>query len=306
MNLKEYSAALIKLQNCLYSPIRLNDAVLDIIEIGFTDTGDAVYCPPHTHTWFEFNYVTSGMFYTSFGEEMQEIGEGHFFLIPPGMEHSHKYNRKSPHKDIFFRWQIVKANGGEGQYENSFFKQLEQLCFWNCGCCMDDGSLGHLLELMLKHAGEVVSPIKLQLDFINILLALSGSNYLRDAADTAQKDSTAQRYDRDMAGKTIIKKVEVYLNDLKLDNLDVHTLAASLHMSYGHLARVYKKYSGQTILERLSSIRLEKSCMLLVQTDYSMKEISEKLGFSNQYYFSKVFKEKHGMSPSEYRKSSSR
>jgi AraC-like DNA-binding protein len=43
--------------------------------------------------------------------------------------------------------------------------------------------------------------------------------------------------------------------------------------------------------------------MLLAQTDYSMKEIAERLGFSNQYYFSKVFKENNGVSPSQYRKS---
>lgn len=293
MNLKEYDEALLKIQNSIYSPIRLNDAIIDIIEIDFTDTGEAVYCPPHTHTWFEFNYVTYGSFFTSFGSEIQEIKEGMFFIIPPGAEHSHQYNNKNPHKDILLRWQLKKADEAVLDGKNSLYNELEPLYFWDSGCFQDTGTIRSSLEHLLKNTKNNVHPVSLQMDFINILFAL---------VDINSHNLETQKYDKDIVGKTIIKKVEVYLNDLQDADFDVQKLAASLHMSYGHLARLYKKYSGQTILDRLGSIRLEKSFMLLAQTDYSMKEIAEKLGFSNQYYFSKVFKEKNGISPSQYRK----
>lgn len=302
MNLKENKSALIKLQNSLYTAVQLNDALIDIIEIDFSDTGDAVYCPPHTHTWFEFNYVTSGSFMTSFGQEMQEIKENVFFLIPPGMEHSHRYNNKNPHRDITLRWQINKAHPEVENTGNSTFDGFMPLFGVPGGGCTDNGTVGCLLEQMLLHAQKDFAAVRLQMDFINILFALL-DYYQKNSR--SQQEGSISKYDRDMSGKTLIKKVEVYLNDNKLQDFDVHALAASMHMSYGHLARLYKKYSGQTIVDRLCSIRLEKSCMLLLQTDYTMKEIAEKLGFSNQYYFSKVFKEKNGMSPSQYRKNKS-
>lgn len=299
MNLKEYKSSLKKLQNSLYSEVLLNDTLIDIIEIEISDTGDAVYCPPHTHTWFEFNYVTDGSFLTSFGQEMQEIKEGMFFLIPPGMEHSHRYNNKSPHTDITLRWRMHQVDSEIGNTENSTFGELQPLySLPGCGC-VDDGAVGKQLEQLLVNAQIASIAVSHQTDFIKLLFILL-DYYQKNICP--QKVNIAGRYDRDVAGRTLIKKVEVYLNDNKLEGFDVHALAASLHMSYGHLARLYKKYSGQTIVDRLCSIRLEKSCMLLGQTDYTMKEIAEKLGFSNQYYFSKVFKEKNGMSPSQYRK----
>jgi AraC-like DNA-binding protein len=293
MNLKEYYTSLLKLQNKIYSPITINDVIIDIIEVDFENTGSVVFCPPHTHTWFEFNYVTSGQLLTNFGAEMYKAGESMFFLIPPGMEHSHRYKPGSPHDGIYMRWQIIKNEDVKNKESGAVgFNQLECLYEWNIGCYKDDGNIGTLLEQMLKHASYGASTANLQLDFINILFMLSNL-VLPDRGD--------RNFDKDIAGKTLLRKVDTYINDINQDTFDVHTLAASLHMSYGHLARTYKKYSGQTIHERLSTILVQKSLLLLEQTDFTIKEISEKLGYSNQYYFSRVFKEKKGMSPSEYR-----
>lgn len=295
MDLKKYNKALLKLQNSIYSPIYFNDVIIEIIEFNFENTGSAIYCPPHTHTWYEFNYVTSGSFFTCFGNDMHEVGENMFFLIPPGVEHSHKYNATNPHDGIYMRWQLMKKDDIENkQPDINGFKHLVCLSSWNSQCCKDDGVIEDLLELMLKHSEYGASAVNLQLDFINILFMLS---------NLVAPNSEDMKFDRDISGKTLLRKVDIYLNDSNQKTFNVHSLAASLHMSYGHLARIYKKSSGQTILERLSDLLVEKSLILLEQTDLSMKEIAEKLGYSNQYYFSSVFKEKKGISPSGYRKS---
>ncbi len=82
---------------------------------------------------------------------------------------------------------------------------------------------------------------------------------------------------------------------------DVQELAASLHMSYGHLSRLYKKLTGQTIIDRLTKIRLERSVELLCHMDIPIQEVAEKTGFPNPYYFSRLFKTSFGLSPKEYR-----
>lgn len=60
-------------------------------------------------------------------------------------------------------------------------------------------------------------------------------------------------------------------------------------------------YSQQNISDVITDIRIETACNLLKNTNLSLKEISAKVGYSNQYYFSSCFKKKTGQTPSSYR-----
>lgn len=79
--------------NQICQEIRINDAIIEWVDIIFEQIGTASKCPPHAHTWFEFNYILSGQMVTWFGDEFVKVGEGEFFLIPPGTIHSHSYTR---------------------------------------------------------------------------------------------------------------------------------------------------------------------------------------------------------------------
>lgn len=313
MVIKDLSSALKKIQDRIYTTVTINDATIDIIEVDFEDPAGAGSCPVHTHTWFEFNYVTSGYFFTTIGNTMLKVEEGMFFLIPPGVEHSHSYVQKNPHNGFFMRWSIHRNKAGDHDSDSKYdekpndnncsvldakpnntrvFKQLEKLYAWDNGSYKDNGKIKGLFEIMLVQASEGASVIALQLDFLNILFALT---------DMVGEVNYYEKTHYDFHANALLRKVDLYLNHVLYMPFNVHSLAASLHMSYGNLARLYKKYSGQTLQDRRTDILLDKSLLLLENTDYSIKEISEKLGFANQFYFSRVFKSKKGITPTEYR-----
>lgn len=78
--------------------------------------------------------------------------------------------------------------------------------------------------------------------------------------------------------------------------------AEYMNLSPQHLSRLFKKEVGITFVDYLTRVRTRKSIELLYQHDMKIYEISEKVGYSSQHYFSSVFKKETGMSPVDYRK----
>ena len=84
--------------------------------------------------------------------------------------------------------------------------------------------------------------------------------------------------------------------------IKIADLTEILYVSREHLIRLFKTTTGKTPLEYITDAKIQKAMTMLEENRYSVSEISEKLGFANPSYFSKIFKQKLKMSPSEYRK----
>lgn len=84
-------------------------------------------------------------------------------------------------------------------------------------------------------------------------------------------------------------------------DLGLNELAQHIHVSPVHLSATYKKQTGQTISDALSHIRISEAQNMLSNTNLTIREISEKTGFSNQFYFSACFKKITGQPPSSFR-----
>ena len=65
-----------------------------------------------------------------------------------------------------------------------------------------------------------------------------------------------------------------------------------------------KQLTGMTPNDYIRKIRLEKAAELLLTTNMTAAEVAYKVGFDDQYYFSKSFKRYFGQPPSQYRKGS--
>ena len=84
-----------------------------------------------------------------------------------------------------------------------------------------------------------------------------------------------------------------YIHQHYQDNtLCLNEIANNVHISPAHLSALFKKQRQQNISDVITDIRIETACNLLKNTNLSLKEISAKVGYSNQYYFSSCFKKK--------------
>ena len=85
--------------------------------------------------------------------------------------------------------------------------------------------------------------------------------------------------------------------NFETNTLCLNDIARHANISPAYLSSMFKKVSGQSISDTITALRIESACHYLESTSLSLKEISTKCGYTNQYYFSNSFKKKLGMSP---------
>ncbi len=83
---------------------------------------------------------------------------------------------------------------------------------------------------------------------------------------------------------------------------DVSEMARQMGMSYSGFQHLYKKIFGVSVMHDLTKSRFDRAARLLLTTNLSVKEISQKCGYISEYSFMRKFKKLYGKTPSEYRK----
>jgi AraC-like DNA-binding protein len=87
-------------------------------------------------------------------------------------------------------------------------------------------------------------------------------------------------------------------------NVQVKDVAEAINLHPGYLQRVFKLKTGTSIMSYLNTFRMEKTQMLLRQTEIPISDIADYVGISSRQYLHMMFKKHTGMTPVEYRKSS--
>ena len=107
---------------------------------------------------------------------------------------------------------------------------------------------------------------------------------------------------RETTSKQIIKEAKEYiLENYTNAELSLEVICRHLHLSPAYFSSLFKKETGQTYINYLTDIRLNKAVELISTTDEKTYMIAEKVGYLEQNYFSYVFKKKFGVSPTKYR-----
>ena len=84
--------------------------------------------------------------------------------------------------------------------------------------------------------------------------------------------------------------------------MSLSEISEQYHISSSHLSHIFKEITGYSTIDYLISCRLSAAKRLLSSTDINIKEIIYQCGFSDESNFSRMFKEKVGITPSEFRK----
>ena len=78
-------------------------------------------------------------------------------------------------------------------------------------------------------------------------------------------------------------------------------MADHAQLSKSHFARLFKEQTNYSPVEYFIRLKLQRACMQLALTRKTIREISYNLGYTDPYYFSRIFKKIIGKSPSQFR-----
>lgn len=100
--------------------------------------------------------------------------------------------------------------------------------------------------------------------------------------------------------KTLFKSLEYIHKNFKND-IPISQLARIEGLSESHYRLLFKNITGVSPIEYITARRMESAIRYLCETDKSMSEIATLVGYSDAYYFGRLFKKKNGVSPGKYR-----
>jgi len=234
-----------------------------------------------------FIYCAAGGGWCEIAGRKHEVGTNQLLVIPANTPHVYGAGRKEPWTIHWFH--AVGTNvpfylnllgvadakpvvplGGDVQLFSLFEEVLEGLehGFTLTHLIYAAHSLSHLMGLILRHKEEF-------------------------------------GYGEADARKRVARSIEFMKGHLR-EPLKVTTLASIVSLSRSHYTTLFRRVTGYAPLNYLNHLRMQRAVQLLNTTNLSIKQISEQLGFSDQFYFSRAFRKMHNHSPSEHRQRYSR
>lgn len=210
---------------------------------------------------------------------------GDLFTVWPGLAYEFFEDPKSPWQ---FYWLLVKGNGREA-FGNA------------CGFSPDKLSLTpqhpqYILETLKTIFEYYALPFQFREPFQALSLLYK---FAADLRNDTRKDGDGQNGRR---GHALLVNEAMTLAETLMDSgINVNELAARLHTSRNNLLAAFREQLRETPLEYLARIRLFRAEDLLLRTEWKLAAISEACGFRNEKYFMRVFKKRHGISPTIWR-----
>ena len=100
----------------------------------------------------------------------------------------------------------------------------------------------------------------------------------------------------------LIEEAKTFIqNNYKREDMSLNTVAAQVNISPSYFSTIFSGETGQTFVEYLTSVRLEKAKELLMCSSLRTAEIGYEVGYRDSHYFSYIFKKVVGCSPKEFK-----
>lgn len=238
---------------------------------------------PHTHNHMELFFIIGGKGQFLIEDQLHPVDVNNLVIINPNVVHTEVSLNAQPLEYIVLGIdgiQLATSNTSDGQF--SILDHYESAEISGC--------LRNILrEMEQKNTGyEDVCQAYMEILIIRLMRSTALSVSAESQAISANRQCSAVR-----------RYIDLHFKEA----LTLEQLAEEGHMNKYYLSHAFKREYGISPINYMISKRIEESKYLLAETDLSMSQIAQLLGFSSLSYFSQVFHRTQAVSPKEYRQS---
>jgi AraC-like DNA-binding protein len=284
--------------------IRFGRYVVNVLYISYEPPVVGWSYGNHNHSSYELHFIPQGQGILEVNGQKYEIVPRTFYMTGPGIYHKQAADQDDPMSEYCINFELKQYRRKARKYDlyledevDEITEVLKKTSFWFGSDIYGTIRLFDdvLQELKHHHLGRF--------SIVQNLVSQIIIKAVRYFAGNIEKHYPLPKKITNDRRRLIVDKFFDY--NINLPSTP-QVLAGKIGVSIRQLNRIMQEYYSMTFKEKLTSLQIEKAKELLRNSEFSVKEIAERSGFSNDSYFCKLFKENTRLRPSEYRDTSER
>ena len=250
--------------------------------------------PLHFHPEYEINMVQHFDGIRTVGDSVEKVNAPDMVFIGPNVRHA--WHGRSvyagDHKMITI--QFREDLFSESFMDKNLFRPIkEMMTHASKGVKFSQETITSVIPKLISMTRK--KNFDSVLDFFSILHELSISKNMQTLCETDQNMGIPEIKSRR------INTVHNYLQDNLHRKISVDEVAALVNMTKSGFCHFFKRRTQKSFVDFLSDLRIAKASRMLIDSSKTILEIAFECGFNNISNFNRVFKNKKGITPSQYR-----
>lgn len=255
-------------------------------------SGDRYHC----HDYPEIAFVLSGAGRYHIDERIYEVREGDLLIINQGVYHQAMDSPEGEQSttEFFVGFTDVQVEGypanfipvPDGGHIIHTTGELRQKLFKLCSAMEAENAVcrqgryfmlkSYLMQLILLVIREQCEPV-----------SVTGNGYSFESVNR----------------KYVVDQILNFFEDHYSEKISLDQIAENMYLSPFYISKIFKSETGDTPIRHLINIRLERAKELLESGSVSsIQDVAASVGYEDAYHFSKLFKKRYGISPSQAKK----
>jgi len=230
---------------------------------------------------YQVIYITSGG--GVFNDKLngsREVEAGDIFILFPGVWHSYRPHTETGWKEY---WVGFAGDHADRLFRNKLFEPQKPV--YHIG--LNQEVIGDFEQIM-QLCRDQTPGFQIRLGAL-VLLLLAHIHAAEISSHVTNTDNELIQ-----TARTVMQ--------LNLDaGIETEQIADEIGIEYTYLLKIFRTHTGLTPYQYFLQLRIHRAKELLADPALSIKAISSMMNFENQYYFSRLFKRKTGLSPSEWK-----
>ena len=232
-------------------------------------------------------YCLGGVGHIDTADQKYLLKTNQFLILPPNEYHRYQADIEDPWTIYWVHFSGSRLHELEDQFHLANFKMPTDIYY---------------SEEMLQTWEEMFYSLDKgytsnSISFANLTLYRFLSFFLfPDRKKLVQKEE-------DTGQPSLVSDSIRYMKENVVERFTVEDLSEKANLSASHYTALFKKSTGMSPMDYFIRMKIQYACQLLSQSKLKIKEVGDKIGYEDPYYFSRIFKKVTGKSPAQYKAS---